>query len=802
MNYLKIHWIILLLGIVTTFSATTYHAPATTAASPQSIDDSLLTTAQTFNQQGADDLAAGQPTLALEQWQQAHKIYTTLKDQAGIIGTEINQAQAFQALGYYRQALVSLRIVQARLQPASNSPLKVRALLSLGNTLISLRLLEVKPGNTASRNDWGAKEILKEALIMAIDLHDPVAADQIRLSLGNTLQLIHAQQKNSGHSSEKLPKDAIAQYQAVRDSSTSPLLRIQAQVNLYRLESLPHQQLNSLIVLKTIRKDLDALPPTHSTVHVYVNLAKIIQGNQPDHFSNGELLTQTGELLTMAIGQARSIKDFRGEAQALGTLGSLYHFTGQHKYAQKLTTQALVIAEGLPAPDIAYRLQWQLGRILTVNNPNDVTAAITAYRQAIGHLKTLRNDLNASDADLQFSFRDSVEPVYRELVGLLLKDGHQILAANLTIARDLIESLQVAELEDFLRQGCLDTYTVQLDKIDRSAAIIYPIILPDRVAVITAIPQQPLRYHSRPISKTEFEATISKLRADLSINPEFYEPAFQQRSQRIYDLLIAPLAADLQRSHTKTLVFVLDGELRSIPMSILYDGKNYLVEKYNLALTPGLQLVPPGNAAGNHPYQAFLGGISEARQGYAALPNVKTELESISKLMPSQQLLNAQFNQSRAVTDLVANSSSIVHLATHGEFSANPADTFILTWDGRLDLHQLNNLLQNRNIQSGKTIDLLVLSACKTATGDNRNLLGLAGVAVRAGTKSTIASLWQIDDESTQLLMTSLYQNLVIQKLGKAASLSIAQQTLLRNSNPKYRSPYYWASFVLIGNWQ
>jgi CHAT domain-containing protein len=480
----------------------------------------------------------------------------------------------------------------------------------------------------------------------------------------------------------------------------------------------------------------------------------------------------------------------------------LYQFTGQHRDAQKLTEQALIIAEGLPAPDIAYRLQWQLGRILTVTNPENTTLAITAYRQAVSHLKTLRNDLNATDADLQFSFRDSVEPVYRELVGLLLKDDDRTLAANLTVARDLIESLQVAELEDFLRQGCLDTYTVQLDKIDRSAAIIYSIVLPDRVAVITSIPQQPLHYHSRPISKTEFAATINKLRADLSINPEFYEPAFQQRSQRIYDLLIAPLVADLQRSQTKTLVFVLDGILRGLPMSILYDGKNYLVEKYNLALTPGLQLVPPGNATSNQPYQAFLGGISEARPGYAALPNVQTELEGISKLMPSQQLLNAQFTQSRAATDLVTDSSSIVHLATHGEFSANPEDTFILTWDGRLDLHQLNNLLQNRNIQSGKTIDLLVLSACKTATGDNRDLLGLAGVAVRAGTKSTIASLWRIDDESTQLLMTNLYQNLVTQKLGKAESLRIAQQTLLRHPNSKYHSPYYWAPFVLVGNWQ
>lgn len=360
----------------------------------------------------------------------------------------------------------------------------------------------------------------------------------------------------------------------------------------------------------------------------------------------------------------------------------------------------------------------------------------------------------------------------------------------------------MAELENFLRQGCLDTYTVQLDKIDRSAVVIYPIILPDRVATIASIPGQPLRYFSQKIAAPAVEEIVTDIQtkiSDSSFTPQ-QEQVFKQKSKQIYDLLIAPLAADLAKANTKTLVFVLDGAFRNIPMSALYDGDKYLVENYSVALTPGLQLVPPQNLTDRTRYQALLGGISESRQKFSPLPGVKPELESIGRLIPHQKLLNEQFNSDLVSTNLVASSSPIVHLATHGQFSSRAEDTFILTWDSRLSLDNLSTLLQNRGTRSNKPIDLLVLSACQTATGDNRATLGLAGVAIRAGAKSTIASLWSVSDEATQDLMINLYQNLASKNLSKGESLKQAQQALIRN--PKYRSPYYWAPFVLVGNWQ
>jgi CHAT domain-containing protein len=755
--------------------------------STASIDYSILDTARILTQKGAAYLAAGQPNLALTNWQQAHKLYTQIKDREGIIGTEINQAQALQSLGFYRQALVILRSIESKLQTEPSSPLKVRGLLSLGNTLKSLRVLTVKNNRIDRGTKIGAKETLDRALKMAIELQDFRLAAQIKLSLANTLELLNDRQA------------AIQTYRETIEHS-SPLAKIQSKISLYRLEADRYSTLDTLKLATEIERELNLLPIERSSIYTYINLAKTIQKTQKNYITDRSLLLKVNDLLNTAIAQSRTIKDARSEAQAIGTLGNLYRSIGQDRSAKQLTEQALIISESLPAPDLAYRLHWQLGRIITKIDPQD-PQAITAYQQAVRHLKTLRNDLNASEADLQFSFRDSVEPVYRELVDLLLKDSNKTIVSNLAIARDLIESLQVAELENYLRQGCLDTYTVSLDKIDRLATIVYPIILPDRIAVITAIPGQPLRYHSRSISEAEVENTVKGLRAKLD-NYEFYAPqerTFHKQSQQVYDLIIAPVIEDLKKSNTKNLVFVLDGALRNIPMSMLYDGKKYLVESYNLSISPGLQLVPP-RATDRQQYRAFLGGISQSRQGFQSLAGVKQELNSIGNLIPSQTLLDAEFSQSKVTNKLESDSSTIVHLATHGEFSSDPEQTFILTWDDRLNLNNLDRLLQNRNVRADRVIDLLVLSACETASGDRRATLGLAGVAIQARTRSTIASLWKVNDKATQILMADFYQNLVTKKLSKAESLKLAQQSLLRN--PQYRSPYYWAAFVLVGNWQ
>jgi CHAT domain-containing protein len=798
MNYRQLYLTILCLTIPTILPVTASNlskistsTAATTTVEPSS--NPLLKAAQRLNQRGTEALAVGKPDQALADWRQAHQLYAQAKDQQGMIGTKINQAQALQSLGFYRQALLNLQEVNATLQQQPDSQLKMQSLLGLGNSLRALGIREQKTTIASQGITLGAKETLTQALKIATDRQDRAAIDRINLSLGTTLNLIGGPEQEQA---------AIDTYQKIAPDA-APLVRIQAQINLYRIQSQPSQKTapNTLTFLTDTRKTLDSISPSRSTIYAYINLADAIKKNQETNDPDREILIPVARLLGTAIEQARNIKDSRAEAQAVGALGSLYALTGQNQEARKLTQKALVIAENLPAPDLAYRLDRQLGKIIMASNPTerDIEVATSAYRQAINHLKSLRNDLNAVDADAQFSFRDDVEPIYREYVSLLLRDGQKISEQNLVTARDLMESLQVAELENFLRQGCLDTYTVQLDKIDRSAAVIYPIILPDRVATIASIPGQPLRYYSQKISTATVEETIAGLQKKIQ-TPNFDERAFKQQSKQIYDLLLAPLAGDLAAAKTKTLVFVLDGAFNNIPMSVLYDGNKYLVESYSLALTPGLQLVPPQESTDRSRSQALLGGISEGRQGFSPLPNAKTEIDLISQILPNQKLFNEQFTSKPVSTNLVASNAPFVHFATHGQFSSKAEDTYILTWDNKLNLDQFSNLLKDRGIRSGNAIELLVLSACQTATGDKRATLGLAGVAIRARAKSTIASLWSVSDEATQDLMVNLYKNLATKNLSKGESLRQAQQTLLQN--PKYRSPYFWAPFVLVGNWQ
>jgi CHAT domain-containing protein len=269
-------------------------------------------------------------------------------------------------------------------------------------------------------------------------------------------------------------------------------------------------------------------------------------------------------------------------------------------------------------------------------------------------------------------------------------------------------------------------------------------------------------------------------------------------SQQVYDWLIRPVETLLAESEVKTLVFVPDGSLRNLPMAALYDGKQYLVEKYSIALSQGLQLLQPRSLI-REQLKALTAGLTESRQGFPALPGVASELNQIASEVRSELLLNQQFTKKILEDQIQTTSFPIIHLATHGQFSSKAEETFLLTWDGRIDVKDLDRLLRTRERENINPIELLVLSACQTATGDKRATLGLAGLAVRSGARSTLATLWSVEDRSTARLMTEFYRELTQTEVSKAEALRQAQLTLLKKSN--YQHPFYWAPFILIGNW-
>jgi CHAT domain-containing protein len=247
-------------------------------------------------------------------------------------------------------------------------------------------------------------------------------------------------------------------------------------------------------------------------------------------------------------------------------------------------------------------------------------------------------------------------------------------------------------------------------------------------------------------------------------------------------------------------------------MSILYDenNKKYLIEKYAIAITPGLKLVDPKPISAIGDLHVLTAGLSElqqnlpAHQGFNPLPNVKLELEKIKKLgLSSELILNKNFLTKTIKTEINASRFPIVHLATHGNFSSNFENTFILSWDNRINVKDLNTLLRNNQLNQRLPIELLVLSACETASGDKRAALGLAGVAVRAGARSTLATLWSVVDKSTAQLMGEFYQQLKNSQktnINKIQALQQAQLALLKDK--EYKHPHFWAPFVMVGNWQ
>jgi CHAT domain-containing protein len=746
--------------------------------------------AQALDVRGNLELARGQTEAALSTWQEGAKIYQQLDDKLPLIRNRINQAQAMQALGNYLQGRKTLDSVQAILQKQPDSPLKATGLYSLGNVLRNLGYLS------------DSQKILEESSFVAKRVGDADAQSNALLGNGNTARAQKYAQISLGDltSAKDYSKKAIQYYQqAAQITSAIPTVRLQAQLNLLRVLVEQEEFNTAKALLPQIQSQINNLPPSRTAVNIRINFAQSLQ----KMIQHSVQPKDVAQMLAQAVQMAKSLKDERTESYALGTLGELYEQTGQLPDAKDLTQQALAKAESIDAQDITYQWHWQMGRIL--KKQSNIQGATKAYSQAYNNLKSLRNDLVAINPDVQFSFRESVEPVYRQYVDLLLQYGENAdkKLDNLVQARQVIESLQLAELDNFFRSPCLQP-RVGVDELvekEKSTAVIYPIILDDRLEIITRLPEQNTVYrHTTKISKDVLEKTVEQLQKDLPIASR--EPEVRQKSQQLYDWLIRPSESNLTSKGIKNLVFVLDGSLRNIPMAILYDSQQqkYLVEKYALALTPGLQLVNP-KPLQNVRLNALIAGVEQERliegKSFPQLPNVRQELKQIhSEVKTSKELLNQEFTEANLQKQIQSTSFSIVHLATHGQFSSDAEQTYILTWNNLLRVKQLDTLLRVRGESRPETIELLVLSACKTATGDKRAALGLAGVAVRAGARSTLATLWTVDDESTSNFMGELYRQLNA-GVTKAQALQRAQLSILAKDN----RPYFWAPYVLVGNW-
>ncbi len=587
--------------------------------------------AQAFNIQGNIQLATGQTEPALETWKIATATYDRADNQTGKLGSQINQAQAWQSLGQYRRSRSLLDELVGQLQSQPDTLLKADGLRSLGVALQTAGDL-VK-----------SKKILEQSWEISKRIDPSKDTSSTLFSIGNVA-------RDLGQNDV-----ALAYYQQATKVAKNDLVRLQSQLNELSLLTESKNWKPAIALLPQIESNLAGLPASHYSIYGKVNLAESLMKLSVG--TGDRQIPDLAKILATAIEEARQIGDQRAEASALNELGKIYEQNQQWADAQNLTQHSLQIAQTTNDPITVARAAWQLGRIF--KQKGDVNQSITAYTEAVNTLQSLRNDLVAINSEVQFNFKESVEPVYRQLVSLLLQPNAS--QANITQARQVIEALQLAELDNFFRDACLTTHPQKIDSIDPQSAVIYPIILDDRLEVILSQPNQPLRHYTTPLAKEQIEAVLQNLYSSFYIGYSYDKN--QHFSEQVYDWLIRPAETDLASHGVKTLVFVLDGFFRSLPMATLYDGQQYLIEKYSIALSPGLQLFPQGLE--RNQLKVLAVGLTEARQGFSDLPGVAEEVKQIAATIDAKVLLNENFTRAAFKTQVETNVFPVVHLATH-----------------------------------------------------------------------------------------------------------------------------------------
>ncbi|WP_254449334.1 CHAT domain-containing protein, partial [Anabaena sp. UHCC 0253] len=742
--------------------------------------------AQVWDVKGNLELAKGKADVALSSWETAASLYQQLKDSNRATLAQINQAQALQSLGLYRREISLLQNLTTDLQKQPDTLAKAASFRNLGEAL------------ALAGDVQEAEKHLQTSLEIAQKLQSPEAIAKAYLSLGNLAYI--------PGSSTKQKNTALDHYAKAAVSSTTATSKIPAQLNRLRLLIELEQWPAAKALYPEIQSQIAELPLGRSAIYAQVNLAqRLLEMRQKFPEPNPETI---GKILAVALQQAQQLQDVRSESFVLGNLGHLYELSQQWSIAQDLTRQALNLSQSIQAPDIAYRWHWQMGRILcqgkpSCEQPGDITEAIAAYQQAFNTLQNIRGDLIATNKNVQFSFRETVEPVYRRLVDLLLQSSTPS-QVNLIQARNVIEALQVVKLQNYLQQACEDT-KLALDKVidsqDQTSAVIYAIILDDRLEVILKRPNKELSHYATS-PQEKIEEVLSRLYENLQEVGSY--PEVQQDGQQVYKWLIQPIEKELKESKIKNLIFVLDGQFKKIPMASLYDGQQYLVEKYSVSLALGLQVREP-KPLNRETMKVLAASLTKPPDnqefsGFSPLANVSVEVEEIKKTglavnwIADEKFTTKNFNQK-----LNSSNFEIVHLATHGLFGAGRENTFVVTADGKLKIDDFDQLFTTQSENRTHKIELLLLSACQTATGNDQEVMGIAGTIVQAGASSAIASLWDLDDEASVPFIKEFYQHLGKPNISRAEALRLAQQSLLKN--PRYDHPRYWAPYVLVGSW-
>ncbi|MGD1805231.1 CHAT domain-containing protein [Dapis sp. BLCC M126] len=356
----------------------------------------------------------------------------------------------------------------------------------------------------------------------------------------------------------------------------------------------------------------------------------------------------------------------------------------------------------------------------------------------------------------------------------------------------------------------------------KKSAVIYILVYQDQLQIILLTQKgQPILKTVPGVNREQLRNTAMMFSGEITDFRNLNTTSYLPLAQKLYNWLIAPIATALEKANIDTLLFSIDSGFRLLPLAALHDGEQFLIEKYNFSLIPSFSLI-------NHNYnslkntQVLAMGASKFSE-QPPLPAVSVELTTITqKLWQGNSFLNEEFTRQNLIYQHQNYPYSIIHLATHAEFiSGDVSQSYIQLWNEKLQLHQIGELGWNN-----PEVELLVLSACRTAVGDKNSELGFAGLAIATGVKSAVGSLWLVNDEATLGLMTEFYSHLGNLNI-KAEALREAQLAMLKGKvviekgilrgsvsgremslpaelaniqNQKFSHPYYWAGFTMVGS--
>ncbi len=739
----------------------------------------LSSPAGSLMKEGAQAFERGAFSEALSHWKEAADLYKSAGNKPAQVEALVLSSQAAMGLGQSKQAFQSLELALALAQK-SGAPLVEASLFGhLGRTYLTLRQLPE------------ASDYLQQAASSARKHNAlPLLATTL-----NDLGILFALKQQ-----DKEALDAFQESVIHSQSAGLLLLATTARTNAARTLLRLGQPAHSRVALDEALDHVKDLPPSRDKSLGLIGIALAYQrllSHLPQE--RHPLLLRTAGVLQEAVTIAEGQGDKRTVSYALGYLGHLYETEFRLDEALQLTRRALFIAQSVDAPEALYRWQWQLGRQLAATGRLD--EAIASYRQAATTLQPIRVAVTHTPSDSPLAGEESMKPMYFELADLLLQrasltEDREAAEGYLLAARDAIEAYKTAELRDYFKDDCVDAVRSRLTTLDRlspDTAVIYPIMFSSRLELLMSLPTGLTRI-SVPVTADRLTQEIRELRR---LVEKRTTREYLPHAQQLYDWLMRPLETQLVQQQITTLVFVPDSALRTIPLAALHDGSSFLISKFALAMTPGLTLTDPRPL--NRDKLRFLtAGLTKSVQGFPPLPYVADEIESIQRLYKSDQLMNNAFQSSRLERELREGGYGGLHIATHGKFSTDVNDSFLLTFDGKLTMHTLDQLIGLFRFRQ-EPLELLTLSACQTGVGDDRAALGLAGVALKAGARSALATLWFINDEASASLISEFYRQLRNPALSKAVALQRAQLKLL--SDRIYEHPAYWSPFLLLNNW-